>query len=76
MAAGLHFKTHKGDKVHRPSQTDYILVSKRGVSAVQAFGIAAPDDLMINYDHAILFCDLDVTQLHELGERKPAAPLP
>jgi hypothetical protein len=40
-AARLHFKTHKGDKVHRPSQIDYILVSKRGGSAVQAFGIVA-----------------------------------
>ena len=31
---------------------------------------------MIDYDHSILFCDLDVTQLLELGERKPAAMLP
>ena len=54
----------------------YILVSKRGVSAVPAFGIAAPGDLMISYEHATLFCDLDVTQLLELGERKPAGLLP
>ena len=32
-AASLHFKTHKGGEVHRPSQIDYILVSKRSVSA-------------------------------------------
>ena len=31
---------------------------------------------MIDYDLSILFCDLDVTQLLELGERKPAAMLP
>ena len=75
-AASLHFKTHKGGEVHRPSQIDCILVSKRSVSAVQAFGVAAPDDLMVDYDHSILFCDLDVTQLLELGEREPAAMLP
>ena len=28
---------------------------------------------MVGYDHSILFCDLDVAQLLELGERKPAA---
>ena len=43
-AASLHFKPHKGDEVHRPSHIDYILVSKRSVSAVQAFGVAAPED--------------------------------
>ena len=67
-AASLHFKTHKGDEVHRPSHIDYVLVSKRSVSAVQAFGVAAPDELMIDYGHSILFCDLDATQLLELGE--------
>ena len=72
----MHFKTHKGDEVHRPSHIDYILLSKRSVSAVQAFGVAAPEDLMIDYVHSILFCDLDVKQLLELGERKPAATLP
>ena len=75
-AASLHFKTHKGDEVHRPSHIDYVLVSKRSVSAIKAFGVAAPADLMIDYDHSILFCDLDVAQLLELGERKPAATLP
>ena len=43
---------------------------------MQAFGISAPDDLMIDYDHAVLFCDLDVVQLLELSERKPVAILP
>ena len=62
--------------MHRPSHIDYILVSKRSISRVQAFGIAALEDLMIDYDHSILFCDLDVTQPLELGERKPAAALP
>ena len=52
------------------------MVSKRGVRTAQAFGIAAPNGLMIDYDHVILFCDLDVAQLLELGERKPAALLP
>ena len=46
------------------------------MSAVKAFGVAAPADLMIDYDHSILFCDLDVKQLLELGERKQAATLP
>ena len=72
----MHFKTHKGNEVHRPSHIDYILESKRSVSAVKAFGVAAPADLMIDSDHPTLFCDLDVTQLLELGERKPAATLP
>ena len=53
-AASLHFKTHKGDEVHRPFHIDYILVSKRSVSAVKAFGVAAPADLMIDYDHSII----------------------
>ena len=30
---------------------------------------------MVDYDHSILFCDLDVTQLLELGARKPAVDL-
>jgi hypothetical protein len=60
-AASLHFKTHKGDAVHQPSHIDYILISSRSVSAIKAFGVAAPADLMIDYDHSILFCDLDVT---------------
>ena len=75
-ANSLHFKTHEGDEVYQPSQIDYILVSKRGVSAVQAFGISAPDDLMIGFDHAIMLCDLSVVRLLELGERKPIAALP
>jgi hypothetical protein len=75
-AASLHFKTHKGDAVHQPSHIDYILISSRSVSAIKAFGVAAPADLMIDYDHSILFCDLDVTQLLELGTRKPAPDLP
>ena len=75
-AASLHFKTHKGDAVHQPSHIDYILISSRSVSAIKAFGIAAPAELMIDYDHSVLFCDLDVTQLLELGTRKPAPDLP
>ena len=75
-AASLHFKTRKGDEVHQPSHIDYIMVSSRSVSAIKSFGVAAPADLMVDYDHSILFCDLDVTQLLELGARKPAATLP
>ena len=75
-AASLHFKTHKGDEVHQPSHIDYVLVSQRSVSAINAFGVAAPADLMVDYDHSIIFCDLDVTLLLELGERNPAATLP
>ena len=75
-ASSLHFKTHKGDEVHQLSHIDYVLVPKRSVSAIKAFGVAAPADLMVDYDHSILFCDLDVTQLLELGERKPAVTLP
>ena len=62
--------------MRRPSKIDYILVSKRSASAVQAFGIAAPDDLMVDYGHSVLFCHMDVVQLLELGERKTAALLP
>ena len=68
-AASLHFKTRKGDKVHQPSHIDYVMVSSRSVSAIKAFGVAAPPDLMVDYDHSILFCDLDVVQLLELGAR-------
>ena len=75
-AASLHFKTHKGDAVHQPSHIDYILVSSRSVSAIKAFGMSAPAELMVDYDHSVLFCDLDVTQLLELGARKPAPDLP
>ena len=75
-AASLHFKTHKGDELHQSSHIDYVLVSKRSVNAIKAFGVTAPADLMVDYDHSILFCDLGVTQLLELGERKPAATLP
>jgi hypothetical protein len=62
--------------VHQPSQIDYILVPKPSVSAVQAFGVAAPDDFVVDYDHSVLFRNLDVVQLLELGERKPAVLLP
>jgi hypothetical protein len=31
---------------------------------------------MVDYDHLVLFCDLTVVQLLELGERKSAALLP
>ena len=76
-AASLHFKTrNKGDEVHQPSHIDYIMVPSRSVSAIKAFGVAAPADLMVDYDHSVLFCDLDVAQLLELGARKPAADLP
>ena len=44
--------------------------------SIKAFGVAAPADLMVDYDHSIPFCDLDVTQLLELGARKPAVDLP
>ena len=72
----MYFKTRKGDEVHQPSHIDYIMVSSRSVSAIKAFGVAAPADLMVDYDHSILFCDMDVTQLLELGARKPAVDLP
>jgi hypothetical protein len=43
---------------------------------VKEFGISALDGLMIDFDHAVMFCDLGVIQLLELGERKPSATLP
>ena len=43
---------------------------------MKEFGISALDGLMIDFDHAVMFCDLDVIQLLELGERKPSATLP
>ena len=75
-AASLHFKTRKGDEVHQPSHIDYVMISSRSVSAIKAFGVAAPPDLMVDYDHSILFCDLDVTQLLELGTRTMPEDLP
>ena len=75
-AASLHFKTRKGDEVHQPSHIDYVMISSRSVSAIKEFGIATPPDLMVDYDHSILFCDLDVAQLLELGARKPPEDLP
>ena len=62
--------------MYQPSHIDYILISSRSVGAIKAFGVAAPVGLMVDYDHSILFCDLDVTQLLELGARKTAEDLP
>ena len=59
-AGSLHFKTHRGDIVHRPSQIDYICISKRSRSSLLSFGVTAPDLLMLDFDHALLHCTLDV----------------
>ena len=47
-SASLHFKTRKGDEVHQPSHIDCILISNCSVSAIKAFGVAAPVDLMVD----------------------------
>ena len=53
------FKTHKGDETHASSHIDYILISEHNATAVRRFGIDADRDLMVDFDHAVLFADIE-----------------
>ena len=56
-ASSFVFKTHKGDEAHASSHIDYILISKHSATAVRRSGIDADCDLMVDFDHAVLFTD-------------------
>ena len=61
--AGLRVLAHKGDEAHAASHIDYILISERNASAVRKFGIDADRDPMVDFDHAVLFTDVDMCQV-------------
>ena len=53
-------KTHKGDEAHNPSHIHYILITESQAASVRKFGIGSDATLMHDFDHAIVFTDLDV----------------
>ena len=70
------FKTHKGDEAHAASHIDYILISEHNASAVRQFGIDADRDLMVDFDHAVLFTDIDMCQVLGLERSSPRPQVP
>ena len=67
-ASSCVFKTHKGDEAHAASHIDCILISEHSATAVRRFGIDADRDLMVDFDHAVLFTDIDMCQV--LGPKR------
>ena len=65
------FKTHKGDEAHAASHIDYILISEHNASAVRRFGVDADRDLMVGFDHVVLFTDVDMCQVLGLERASP-----
>ena len=74
-ASSCVFKTHKGDEAHAPPHIDYILISKHSATAVRRFGIDADRDLMVDFDHAVLFADIDMYQVLGLRRKAPLSRL-
>ena len=70
-ASSCVFKTHKGDEAHTSSHLDYILISKHSATAVRRFGIDADRDLMVDFDHAVLFADIGMCQVLGLKRTSP-----
>ena len=75
-ASSCVFKTHKGDEAHAASHIDYILISEHNASAVRQFGIDADRDLMVDFDHAVLFTDIDMCQVLGLERSSPRPQVP
>ena len=55
----LRFKTHRAGKGQSPSNIDYILVSEHHAASVCKFGVDADPMLMHDFDHAVLFADVE-----------------
>ena len=75
-ASAYVFKTHKGDETRAASHIDYILISERSASAVRRFGIDADRDLMVDFDHAVLFTDIGMCQVLGLERTLPRPSVP
>ena len=48
---------------HASSHIGHILISKHSATAVRRFGIDADRDLAVDFDHAVLFSDIDMCQV-------------
>ena len=71
-ASSCVFNTHnKGNEAHGPSHIDYILISEHNATAVRRFGIDADRDLMVDFDHAVLFAVIGMCQVLELKRSSP-----
>ena len=75
-ASSCVFKTHKGDEAHAPSHIDYILISERNATALRQFYIDADRDLMVDFDHAVLFADIGMCQVLGLKRSPPQPQVP
>ena len=75
-ASSCVFKTHKGDEAHAASHIGYILISERNASAVRKFGIDADRDRMVDFDHAVMFTDVDMCQVLWLERPSSRPPVP
>ena len=75
-ASSCVFKAHKGDEAHASSHIDYILISKHSATAVRRFGIDADRGLMVDFDHAFLFADIDMCQVLGLKRTSPQPQVP
>ena len=64
--------SHRGVLTHRAgdgqahSHIDYILITESHAASVRRFGIDADDTLMHDFDHAVLFADVDVVKVLRL----------
>ena len=54
------FKTHKGNDTCPASHIDHTFITKQSSMHVRKFGIDDDANLMHDFDHAIMFTDLDV----------------
>ena len=75
-ASSCVFKTHKGNETHASSHIDYILISERNATAVRQFGIDADRDLMVDFDHAVLFANIGMRQVMWLKQTSPQPQVP
>ena len=57
------FLTHRAGEGQAHSHIDYILITESQAASVQRFGVDADDTLMHDFDHAVLFADVDVARV-------------
>ena len=57
------FLTHRAGEGQAHSHIDYILITESQAASVRRFGVDADDTLMHDFDHAVLFADVDVVRV-------------
>ena len=57
------FLTHRSGEGQAPSHIDYILITGSQAAPVRRFGVDADATLMHDFDHAVLFADVNVGQV-------------